>query len=131
MYSSNLTNFFNGYCFYSFIIKFLTFYSIINNVKSILAKGLIIHDQNDEDVKVLSARSFSLYADSSLTIPLGGRANLATSTLSVIPLNQTSITYANFPPQWTAVNWPVTLINSSVTLSWTNSGSAITWKNTL
>lgn len=82
-------------------------------------------------VKVLSARSFSLYADSSLTIPLGGRANLATSTLSVIPLNQTSITYSAFPPQWTAVNWPVTWINSSVTLSWTNSGSAITWKNTL
>ena len=82
-------------------------------------------------VKVLSARSFSLYADSSLTIPLGGKANLATSTLSVIPLNQTSITYSAFPPQWTAVNWPVTMINSSSTLNWTNSGSAITWKNTL
>jgi hypothetical protein len=82
-------------------------------------------------VKVLSLRSFSLYADSSLTIPLGGMANLTTSTLSVIPLNQTSITYAAFPPQWTAVNWPVTMINSSATLSWTNSGSAITWKNTL
>jgi hypothetical protein len=82
-------------------------------------------------VKVLSARSFSLYANSSLTIPLGGMANLTTSTISVIPLNQTSITYSAFPPQWAAVNWPVTMINSSATLSWTNSGSAITWKNTL
>jgi len=65
-------------------------------------------------VKVLSLRSFSLYADSSLTIPLGGNANFATSTISVIPLNQTSITYAAFPPKWSAVDWPVTMINSGV-----------------
>jgi hypothetical protein len=64
-------------------------------------------------VKVLSLRSFSLYADTSLTIPLGGMANFATSTISVIPLNQTSITYSAFPPKWSAVDWPVTWINSS------------------
>jgi hypothetical protein len=82
-------------------------------------------------VKVLTAHSFSLFADSSLTIPLGSNANLVTSTISVIPLNQSSITYSAFPPGWTAIDWPITWINSSVTLSWTNSGSTITWKNTL
>lgn len=44
-------------------------------------------------VKVLSPTRFSLFADSSLTIPLGTDSTLITSTASIIPLNQSSITY--------------------------------------
>lgn len=45
-------------------------------------------------VKVLSSTRFSLYADSSLTIPLGADPALITSSVSIIPLNQSSITYS-------------------------------------
>lgn len=44
-------------------------------------------------VKVLSSTRFSLFADSSLTIPLGTDSTLITSSASIIPLNQSSITY--------------------------------------
>ena len=45
-------------------------------------------------VKVLSSTRFSLFADSSLTKPLGVNSSLITSTASIIPLNQSSITYS-------------------------------------
>ena len=45
-------------------------------------------------VRVINNKQFSLYADSSLTIPLGADADLITSSASIIPLNQSSITYS-------------------------------------
>jgi hypothetical protein len=82
-------------------------------------------------VKVLSSNRFSLYADSSLTLPLGVNSTLITSTASIIPLNQSSITYSFFPPNWTAITWIISWINSSTALTWKNAVSSITWKNTI
>ena len=89
-------------------------------------------------VKILNNNQVALFYDEDLTLPANiNFSETFSDGLIVAKLQDPSISIPSreFPRRWDAVDWPVSWINSisesTSTLVWTNSGSTITWKNTL